>query len=178
MPDEVMLTDGEDVTVVIEERREEELGGGPVFGGGTGEGTVVGTGAPEGGGGSPGGSGPEGSTDSSGTEPIPPEGRREHEEGQVLDEGRVTGVFRIDRIVYPDGSTTWSRSGENTDGSHYTSSGGRDGLGNSSATESFTYADGTGRIVTRTEDPNGHGQEQVTWIDANGNPTGEETTTF
>jgi hypothetical protein len=164
--DEEMLTDGEDgVTVVWEtsSRGGGDGGGGSVGGGGgggfgRGEATDAGaTGAPE----------------------PPPADEASDEYGDETDaNGNVIGQYHIHTVTHPDGSSEFSRTDTNIDGSTSEAYGGVDAEGNGSYSERVTHADGSSVLVTRTNGPDGHGTEQKTWVDANGNTTDEETTDF
>lgn len=172
--DLTMLTvEGEETTVIWETSHPLSFGGGGGDGSGAGD-SGGGGGSGDGGGG---GGSEVGATTI--TQPDPAADVAEHEEADEYDpNGNLVSHYVLDRTTHPDGSTEWRRSDVFTNGATSESAGGTDVAGNGSYTESITYADGSGLLITRTTDPAGHGTEHRTELDPAGNATSDTTTDF
>lgn len=166
--------EGEEITVVFEERHTAGGPHGAAFGSGDEAAPADGGQATDGGAGS-------------GTPPVdaavegpPPEGeRREVEDGEdVGPDGRVISRYHIERMIYADRSVTYQRTDRMTDGGKAEATGVIDAAGNESYTLRVDKADGTSTLTTRTSDADRHGTEHTTWFDAAGNQTDDQTFTF
>jgi hypothetical protein len=105
------------------------------------------------------------------TNTVTPDGR-EHETGTETHNG-VDTDYTIDRVKNADGSSSFTRTDQSSDGSSSRAAGSRDADGNSSVTYTNENPDGSETLITRTTDRDGNGIEKRTRIDADGSAEDE-----
>jgi hypothetical protein len=100
------------------------------------------------------------------------------EDGRETDPFGVTSTFHIERVARADGSSSFTRTDDQDDGSTISTEGGKDAEGNSSVSSRTTRADGSVVLTTRTTGPDEHGTEHVTVLDPDGTVVSDNTTDF